>query len=343
MRKKKQIKTQIEDNNAEGMSKLIQKEKGCRYFQRKIKEDPKYANEILYPSLKKYMFELIVDQFGNYLYQEFLDVLDETNFDDYLNFVAINFIKIAFSTHGTRVIQGLLQRVQIETPKGKEVFRVISSRMVTNIAQMAVDENANHIIQKYLNLFPSEYNNFIYQEIYVSFNKIILTKYGSCIIQDLIIKGNKEQKQNLSHLIILSAPTLICSQYGNYVYQRLILNSDDNTIFSAYCIIARNFLRFCKDKYSSNVMEKFFDIKNKELVDEIVKRMLNNELKIIDLVCNKYGNFIIQKILTSVADDYYKNKILAIIYSCIDKVKNNLYGQKLLVKLKETYQNMNTF
>lgn len=318
--------------------KLIQNQKKCRYYQERVKNDPEFANNTLYPLLAPFMFKLIVDQFGNYLYQELIEVLNEKNFLHLIEFILGNFKGIAFSQHGTRVIQKILDVIDLHTKKGQEVFELISSKMKEKICQMANDDNATHIIQKCLIIFDCESNSFIYNEIYSYFLSIVTTKQGCCVIQKCLLHGSNEQKMNISKLILKDIKFLLSSQFGNYVCQCLILNSEDSFILVMYNMIYEDFYNFCKGKYSSNVIEKFFDIKNIHIVNYIARNMLQNKPKFIELICNKFGNFIIQKILNSFVNTYLKEQIISLINENISFIEKHPIGQKLLVKLQEGYK-----
>ena len=87
---------------------MCKTQSGCRNIQNKIIIDAHFANYTLYPGLRPKMLLLINDQFGNYLYQQFMDVLNETNLKDLICFISLHFSQISYSPHGTRVIQKLI-------------------------------------------------------------------------------------------------------------------------------------------------------------------------------------------------------------------------------------------
>ena len=55
------------------------------------------------------------------------------------------------------------------------------------IFELSNDENANHIVQKFIINIQYPYNNFIYEELYKNFVNIAITKYGCCVKKLLII------------------------------------------------------------------------------------------------------------------------------------------------------------
>jgi hypothetical protein len=103
--------------------------------------------------------------------------------------------------------------------------------------------------------------------------------------------------------------------------------------------LSSNFIFLCKQKYSSNVTEKLFDIKNKAFVTKFANLICNDEQNILELMSDQYGNYIIQKIIESLYD--YNNDIIQkIIYTILSNVKiicQTSFGKTLLNKLSNKY------
>ena len=85
-------------------------ENNCHYLQMKIISNPNYANEILFPFLFPNMISLINDQYGNLIYQGFIEVLNQNNLTNSLIVIENNFNEISHSQNGTRVIQKLIEK-----------------------------------------------------------------------------------------------------------------------------------------------------------------------------------------------------------------------------------------
>lgn len=323
----------------------IKTHSGCRYYQNKIRENPSFANRILFDILKPKIVELINDQFGNYLCQEFLGVLNEEHLRYFIEIVSKNSSEIFFSPHGTRVVQKLLDFISQENEIGNLVLKNISEKIKEKISVICQDENANHIVQKYLTLVSCQDHTFIFEEVYKSFLSIATSKVGCCVIQKCLIYGDKEEKLKIANLVLTNTFFLIGNQYGNYVYQTLIMTTEDWVVSLAFKIISKDIMLLSKEKYSSNVIEKFFERNNKNLVNKIAYSMilLQNESKIFDLLCSHYGNYIIQKILETVSDEIVINKILGIIQKNTTKINKISFGKKMFIKLRKKYPILSTY
>ena len=319
---------------------MCKTQSGCRCIQNKIISDPNFANYTLYPGLRSKMLLLINDQFGNYLYQQFIDVLNESNLNNFLSFLSLNFTKIAFSPHGTRVIQKLIEDFSQNQKVSMKLYEMLKTNLPGRIYEMSNDENANHIIQKFIVYIKYPYNDFVFEEIYDNFANIAVTKYGCCVVQKCLMNGIPSQKERAVFLSLQNTFYLISNQFGNYVYQCLIFLNDERIIVEIYKIIYHQLVALCKEKYSSNVIEKIFDIKNKMIVKNIVRHICESEENIIELVTDQYGNYIIQKIINTVMDQSLIMKILNVIRRNVHEIYKIPFGKKLILKLSKRYKNL---
>ena len=108
-------------------------------------------------------------------------------------------------------------------------------------------------------------------------------------------------------------------------------------------IIYDKIISLCKEKYSSNVIEKILEVNNQNIVNQLIEHITKNENKIIELLTNKYGNYIIQKILSISHDKNLIFRILNIIAKNIIIINNAPFGKKLIGKLIEKYPILSDF
>ena len=272
-------------------------ENNCHYLQMKISSNPVYANDVLFPFLFSNIVSLINDQFGNFIYQGFIDILNSQNLINLLYIIKNNFFEISKSQNGTRVIQKLLEKsTLIKQGNNTLIQKSFIEILKGKVCECSNDEHANHIIQKFILNIPFPYNNFIYEELYQNFMNVVITKYGCCVIQKCILNGTKEQKDKLIYLVLQNTFHLIRNQFGNYVYQCVLFLRNERVNLKIIEIIYEKIIPLCKEKYSSNVIEKIFEINNPNVVNQLIDYMTQSENKVMELLTNKYGNYIIQKI-----------------------------------------------
>ncbi len=313
-------------------------ENNCHYLQMKISSNPVYANDVLFPFLFSNIVSLINDQFGNFIYQGFIDILNSQNLINLLYIIKNNFFEISKSQNGTRVIQKLLEKsTLIKQGNNTLIQKSFIEILKGKVCECSNDEHANHIIQKFILNIPFPYNNFIYEELYQNFMNVVITKYGCCVIQKCILNGTKEQKDKLIYLVLQNTFHLIRNQFGNYVYQCVLFLRNERVNLKIIEIIYEKIIPLCKEKYSSNVIEKIFEINNPNVVNQLIDYITQSENKVMELLTNKYGNYIIQKILSICQDKNLFYRILNFIAKNISIINNVSFGKKLINKLEERY------
>ena len=317
----------------------IQKiENNCHYLQKKISANPVYANDVLFPFLFSNIVSLINDQFGNFIYQGFIDILNSQNLINLLFIIKNNFFEISKSQNGTRVIQKLLEKTTlIKQGNNNLIQKTFIEILEGKVCECSNDEHANHIIQKFILNIPFPYNNFIYDELYQNFMNVVITKYGCCVIQKCILNGTKEQKDKLIYLVLQNTFYLIRNQFGNYVFQCVLFLRYESVNLKIIEIIYEKIIPLCKEKYSSNVIEKILEINNPNVVNQLIDYISQSENKVMELLTNKYGNYIIQKILSICQDKNLFYRILNIIAKNISTINNVSFGKKLINKLEQKY------
>ena len=97
-----------------------------------------------------------------------------------------------------------------------------------------------------------------------------------------------------------------------------------------------NLIHLCKEKYASNVIEKFLVNKSPES-KEIINILLNNEKYLHDLIIDPFGNYIIQRILSLIEGGNRSNLIHHII-NWYPEIKMLSFGPRLITKLHERFQ-----
>ena len=135
---------------------MIKSQKGSKAIQKKIEEKHNEFTSGLYEQIKNNLFEIINDQYGNYVMQKFADNCDkkilslmlkklycgtnntDNNFKNYLYEISIN-------PYGTRALQKILEN--LGNSMTEEDINIILKFTKGNIYQMIKDINGNHVIQ----------------------------------------------------------------------------------------------------------------------------------------------------------------------------------------------------
>ena len=318
---------------------LIRNQEGCRYLQKKIKNSPDFANNILFAEIKNNIKELSCDPFGNYFFQVLIDDLNFENINLFLDNSQKDFSYICRSRHGTRVIQKLIEKISSTPLLINKLIYNLSSK---DLGQIFKSPYGNHVIQKLLECIISpEYYSFIFKYIFENFTEIARTKHGVCVIQKCVSVGDKIQRAKIFELILKDLDVVIKDQFGNYLIQYILINTKTQEQFDEIlCIIKKieaKICEYCKSKFSANTIEICFE--NAECI--IGENILENLIKehsdsVIEILANNYGIYVIKKAL-KFQSGKYKMDIFQIIQSHQNEINsdNAYYIQKLVETNKE--------
>ena len=327
---------------------LIKDQFGCRFLQKVIDYNPEISN-ILFSLLINEIENMCTDLFGNYVIQKLIDFLNNQNFEKFTLIISKNFKYIASSTYGTRVIQKLIEVISIKNnnfEKGKEqtpiflkCFSILNSLIINDLNDIFKQNNSSHIIIKFVSVIPYPANDNMYNSIYKHFLILCKDKHGCCVIQKCFENGVNQQKNILFNLTNKYCSELICDQFGNYVIQYVVKCNIELINKTLLNIIMNNLLFLCKEKYASNVLEKFISYNSPESII-FLNEIINDDNIIYNLITNQYGNYIIQRIISCI-DVEKRIQIFKNILSWLEDIKNLPFGLKLISKLYEKYKEFN--
>ena len=182
-------------------------------------------------------------------------------------------------------------------------------------------------------------NDCIFIEIEQDFKIYAYNKQGSFLIQNIFPLGNEIQQQNLLNIILEQCDELINDKYGHYLFKYLLYQAEngENYYYLILSKIYNNLKNYSKKQYSSVIIERLLDSSNVNIINKINEKICIQENDIIELLYNKYGNYILQKIIYIIKD----NNILGIIYKAIMSHKNTLnklpYGKKIVKEIIAAY------
>ena len=302
---------------------------GCRFLQKKIEEDTKFSINSIYPIILEHLLETITDQFGNYLIQKFFEYLNNKQLNEFLDLINSSFANIGINQYGTRVIQKLMDYINNNE---KELYINFVNLVKPNIVLFSNDINGSHIIQKIM-LTKNFNNDFCYEKIEECIEQIANHKNGCCFLQKCIekIKGNELEK--ILNAINKKIRLLIVDQYGNYVIQFIFKINGEERNKNIFDIVVKDLTFYSNQKFSSNVIEKFFLFEN--LKNKLISKIIEKE-NLKKLLFDPYGNYIVQKALLY-SDNQQQYEILCKIAPLIYDLKSLSFGSKLYHKLTIKY------
>ena len=334
-------------NYNEKLVLMIKSQSGSKSIQKKIEEKQNEFTTKLYEQIKNNLVEIINDQYGNYVIQKLVEHCDkkiisqmlkklyygnngENNFKNYL-------LEISINPYGTRALQKMLEN--LGNNMTEEDINILLKFSQGNIYQMMKDINGNHVIQSIIeNIKNKDHLTPIYKEICDNIVNIMKTKSGSCCVFPKILNNiNEEDSDKMINCIIDNIEKLINDENANFAIQKIIKLNKGVYNNKIYNYLQDKIVKLSMQKFSSNVIETFI-MNIPSFKDKIIGKIIESN-SIINLLSDKFGNYIIQKSLSNANSDDFNN-IIKIIKSNIKLIKQSSHGKKIYEKLIKSYKQL---
>ena len=284
---------------------------------------------IIIDRCKNEILNLSKDVTGNYAIQKLLNnkKVPEVNF--IIESLKNNIYELTLNLYGCRCVQELIYILDVEN------MNIITSELKPFYEKCIQDKNGNHVIQKLIEKVNSEDLKDIYL---VAVNNIIyLSKhqYGCRVIQRLFKYCNSTQIKHMLNCLFININDLIQDQYGNYVIQFILENQAINKqdLLPIFLSLKGNIYQYSFHKFASNVVERCITFGNeqqkKDIINEIMNLAKRDEELIINMVRDKFANYVIQKIIEFSEYDV-QQELKRIILSRQSKIKNEGFSKHVL-------------
>ena len=326
---------------------MIKSQNGSKSIQKKIEEKNNEFTSKFYEQIKNNLFEIFNDQYGNYVIQKFVEHCDkkilssmlkklyygannENNFKNYL-------LEISLNPYGTRALQKMLEN--LSSIMNEDDINILLKFSQGNIYQMIKDINGNHVIQSIIESIKNkDYLSPIYKEMCENIVSVMKTKSGSCCVFPKILSNiNEEDSDKMINCIIDNIEKLINDENANFAIQKIIKLNKNIYNNKIYNYIQDKIVKLSMQKFSSNVIEAFI-VSIPILKDKIISKIIEGN-NIINLLLDKFGNYIVQKSLANANTDDF-NVMIKYIKNNVKLLKQSSHGKKIYEKLIKSYKQL---
>ena len=271
---------------------------GSRLVQKKYEECTDLEKEKIINKVLPDMYSLSKDIFGNYVVQKFMESSSKELQEQIISQLKNKIKDLTIHMYGCRVIQKAIDL------SSSEKINEFLSEMQPHLKTCIEDANGNHVVQKIIESLPPKDQSNIVDVIYGHVYELSIHQYGCRVIQKIYDYSNDDAKLKILDEIYEKYTEICQDQYGNYVIQNILHKMQkgtcDNKFFEA---LKGKVYEYSLHKFASNVIEACLGVGNEKQVKDIVKEMLiqdeeseDNEV-IVNLVKDKYGNYVIQKMI----------------------------------------------
>ena len=261
----------------------------------------------------------------------FFNIKDiETNINnvEYLNNINPNF----FVNNSINKNSGIkMPEINInEISNNKNMFNQVSNSDCNHYNKIYVNKNIFLNKEKMLEyFFHQNDNNFINGkklELLNNINRILMnlkTYKGSIYIQEFLQTINEKELNLLFHNLIPNISFIMCLDYGNYFFQKLVKKLNLAQRLSIYEIIEPNFIEIATNKSGTHSIQSLIECISTPIELIFLDKLLNKNRLILFLNENSYH--IIMKIILEIDEDK-RNNLNLFLVSNVEKIITNCNG-----------------
>ena len=320
---------------------MLTDQKGSKYIQKKIDEkSPEFLFK-LYEQIKNNLFEIMTNQYGNYVIQKFVQNCDKKLISNMLKSLSTSgtggkiLYEISINNYGTRPLQKMIEN--LSNNMTQQDINILLNFTKGNALNLIKDINGNRIIQCIIqNIKNKELLSPLYKEINENIIEIIKTKSGCCVFSKIILNIIEDDLNNMTDIIINNIENLINDEFGNISLKRIIKLNNENYNNKIFEYIKDNLIPLSCQKFSSNVIEASID-NSTSLKEKVVNKLFENESNITNLIFDQYGNYIIQNALQNAEKNQF-DIIIRLIKENEKKLKQTSHGKIIFEKLMKNYK-----
>jgi pumilio RNA-binding family len=282
---------------------------------------------------------MTLDVKGSVVVQEMLALATEPQRKMIMGQLAENMVMLSVHTNGCRVIQKALEIGDLD-----DRLLLAYSIPTKKYVECCLDVNANHVMQKLIELLPSQYLQPICDALTLPFTNTVarlsIHCYGCRVVQRILSRCDIAQKGKILDFVVSNVCEMITDQFGNYVVQHALdfgRDSDREKIIVS--IAARDIMMLSCNKFASNVVEKAVRLQCEctgVLVDALVDETRDvNDL--VNVMRDRYGNYVVRAFLELSSVKYPGvNVIRRVIKDNSNILRKYTYGWHLIERLEKT-------
>ena len=313
---------------------MIKDQSGSKFIQKKIEEkSPEFLYK-LYEQIKTNLIDIINDQYGNYVIQKYVEFCDKKIISLILNQIQNSIIEISINSYGTRALQKIIEN--LSSSFSDDDINIILNSIKGHVYKLIKDINGNHVIQSIIEAIK---NKDKLTPLYIEMNENIIEiskiKQGCCVFPKVLNNIREDDLGNLIKNIINNLEILINDEYGNFIIQRVVKLNRENFNIKIFDFIKNKIVKLSSQKYSSNVIEACI-LESCNIKDKVIDKLIEKN-NVSTLICDQYGNYIIQKSLSLIEGKQFKTMIDQI-KKAIKTLNQSNHGRKIYENLLRNYR-----
>ena len=313
---------------------MIKDQSGSKFIQKKIEEKcPEFLYK-LYEQIKGNLIDIINDQYGNYVIQKYVELCDKKIISLMLNQLQNSLLEISLNSYGTRALQKMIEN--LSSSFSDDDINIILNFIKGNVYKMIRDINGNHVIQSIIDAIKNKDKlTPLYNEMNENMIEISKIKQGCCVFPKVLNNIREDDLGKLIKNVIDNLEILINDEYGNFIIQRIIKLNRENYNNQIFDFLKNQIFKLSTQKYSSNVIETCI-LEGCNIRDNVIEKLIEKN-NVTNLICDQFGNYIIQKCLPLVKGKQFKSMIDQI-KKAVKTLNQSNHGRKIYENLLRNYR-----
>lgn len=305
---------------------LAKSESGSRFVQEKV-GNPRFL-KIFFQEMKKRLPELMTDNFGHYAVETLFTHCSSNQRITLLQNLGPSLPNVACHKQGSFSVQSLINAIS-----SKEEILLMKDYLTRELHRVILSCPGHYVILRFISRFGWPCSDFISELLSSNVVGFATDHYGLRVMKatfDSATAGKKLEK--LFDAVVEQTNSLAENQYGNYIIQHLFDIGSKQVTSEVKRKMVGRYVRYSKQKFSSNVVEKVLKHSAAEFVDQdpnwsaiIVKELLGSAK---ELISDKYGNYCLQTALATIQHD------VTMVEEFVKAVEPHLEGLRVNVRNK---------
>ena len=202
--------------------------------------------------VNNYLYELCNDKNGNHVFLKILKIIPKEKNGFLYNKLIEIIIDVSLLQQGVTILQTALEYATLEQKEA------ICNRIIENISKLINDKYGNYTIQTIILLNEEKLNVKIFKYITENVLELSKQKFSSNVIDKFIITNNNFSKKLISDILNKNLiKELIFDKYGNYVIQKAIhVSENDTEIFNE---ISKQIKPLINELKNNQIGKKIYD------------------------------------------------------------------------------------
>ena len=315
MNKTQKIDALVYNKCKNKFEQIIRTHKGSRIFQNYLKNSHHDILHLIFTEIKNNLPELLKDSYANYFCKKLFKNLSQKDRIEYLTLIQNDLHILSTDSTATYPIQNIIEELGSNVEK-----KILYQGIKNSIDNFGYHVYGARILEKILSYFEEEFQKDIINYICNNFIELAYNANGICLVKKILLMTHKKDlHKRLKNLIHDNALNLIVHQYGNYAIQTILEDWDDSDLIDILEIYKTRYISLSTQKFSSNAIERILEM-NKKHVEDYTNEICKGD-NMIEILKNKYGNFVLKKAFI-LSNDELKKKLKDKIHENIKHLDN---------------------